>query len=214
MFGGAPALHGGPRSPTVPLILAASTGSAGAARHAAAADRRETGGLHDCFYVFTGAPIVVPAFERLVTPIVLRWGSPARTKLAAQERAPRRRRAVAARARCGFDRPQSQGHRPRTNRSTCLTTDERTTKRRSGDYPAATAHGEFHWLPWRRQAGAPRRHRPRRDRKLSVEESSAPPFVLMVVGVSDASSKRATAVATHDISVAMSFMARLGAGGL
>ncbi|CAH0365228.1 unnamed protein product [Pelagomonas calceolata] len=79
--------------------------------------------------------------------------------------------------------------------------------------PAATASGEFQHRFGRR----PRR-RVGIDR-VAIASSAwrklcSSNFVLMVVGVSDANSKRATAVATHSSSVARSFMARLGAGRL
>ena len=149
MFGGAPALHGGPRSSTMPLILAASTGSAGAAGDAAAADRRETGGLHDCFTSLGVRPssCFPPHATRYAHRFAL--GSPARTK-ASGARAPRRRHAVAARLYCSPSvRKQLPGKGTVVLERTGITYvyfyttfDGRTTKRRAGS-PAARSSSEF-----------------------------------------------------------------------
>ena len=145
----APALHGGPRSSTAArvLFIRASTGSAGAARDAAAADRRETGGLHGC--VVHVLPIVaLPLYQRLVTlsAVDCVWGCPrtlARGLHAAGTPSPRGlhcsppvRRQLPGKGTVVLERTGI------TYVYFYTTFDERTTKRRAGS-PAADGSSEF-----------------------------------------------------------------------
>ena len=166
--------------------------------------------------MFHVLPIVaLPLYERLVTlsAIDCVLGLPPARKL----RAPRRRCAVAA-MRITALRP-SEGKGKGTvsfvqNLHMYILHDfsNERSKGAAGS-PAATAPGEFQHRFGRR---------PRRRVgicRVAMASSAwrklcSSNFVETVVGVSDASSRRATAVATHSKSVAMSLMVRPGAGRL
>ena len=143
-----------------------------------------------------------------------RWGCPAR-RYAISARLYGRRYAVAARLYCSSS----------VSRITYVYLHDFSNERSKGaaGSPAAAASCEFQH---RATASGEFQHRfgrrPRRrvgiDR-VAIASSAwrklcSSSLVETVVGVSDASSNLATAVATHSISVAMSFMARPGAGSL
>ena len=134
------------------------------------------------FHVLRSASFIVrPAYElvrRLVT-LILRWGSLART-LAARVRAPaggssppvRRRRSTALRM---SKKVRGIVMNKRTNRDyICIflhdfrrTNDEAARRRVS----SGRATAQVNLAPLWPEAAAPRRHRPRRDRELRVEEA-------------------------------------------
>ena len=136
----------------------------------------------------------------------------------ASVRAPRRRHAVAARRNCSSSVRSQKFVSNKPGLHMYIYTTSRTSDRRrraSRDLPRRRRLllGEFQHRFGRR---------PRRRVgicRIAMASSAwrklcSSSLVEMLVGVSEASSKRATAVATHSKSVAMSFMARPGAGGL
>ena len=171
------------------------------------------------FYYLMSAPIVVlPAYE-LVRRSLRSFcaGQPAPHGQCSRREGPSppaRRRGEGSTAL----RPsEGKGHRRlRTNRDyICIfyTTFSNERSKGAAGSPAATAPGEFQHRFGRR----PRR-RVGADR-VAIASSAwrklcSSNLVLMLVGVSEVNSKRATAVATHSSSVATIFMVRPGADGL
>ena len=153
----------------------------------------------------------------LVTPIVLRWAAQPARKLAA--------RGVHAAATpslrglyCSSSvrRQRRREFRPEFTYVYFTRLLERAIEGRSG-----VSRGDGFWgisLNFQHRFGRRPRRRVGIDR-VAIASSAwrklcSSSLVETVVGVSDASSSRATAVATHSSSVARSFMVRPGAGGL
>ena len=172
------------------------------------------------FHVLRSAPIVaLPVYELYGARYAQRstvLGCPARNCGCA--RAPRRRYAVAERFHCSptVPRQRDREFRPEFTYVYFTRLLERAIEGRSG-----VSRRDSFWgisLNFQHRFGRRPRRRVGIDR-VAIASSAwrklcSSSFVLTVVGVSDASSNLATAVATHSISVAMSFMVRPGAGRL
>ena len=129
------------------------------------------------FHVLRSAPIVVlPAGPVVIT--LMRWGSPARTKLAARGGTVRGLHPAATPSplHCSSS-VRRQGHRrlrfklERTGITYVYFTRLSTNERRSGAPGLRPRDSSVNLAPLWPEAAAPRRHRPRRDRKLRVEKA-------------------------------------------